>query len=813
MEKQNLILDNFLVMDSNVEKLLKDRITEFPFKLSLSFDLLIEHIKTVAESDDEIKRSFARSILKEYDKAKELHGIIKDVKLTEKHSKLIDNMMMFVFPSAFWDRQTYAAAVPFMDEIFYASPKFKEIIKMPNGNMEGELNIDLAAFNFGKTISGFVGVLSKFYGANLVFDFPLVYKILDPVTGLDRYFKLNAATEFVDIKLKGKLKKLTEKELVKIRDNAYDIEYMSKMIPPDNFEYSGFVVMNAINITDTEILSAIKRDLLEKDTITSHIGFLKLQHKLKSLLKCPGLLMGLADYPGSSERLFKHGHKIGNSFLMNDNCIKKIGSIKDSIYDYSFESKNAIIVEDLTKYPRKTKIEDEIITQGIKNILIAPLIIDDNIVGILELGSPTPGQINMVNSLKLREVLPLFTMAVQRSKEEYKSKIQNIIKEKCTAIHPTLEWKFRLAAMNLLKNESEGIHSGMEEIVFDQVYPLYGLSDIRNSSVQRNDSIREDLIENLELAKSVLISAKNHKALKIFEELIYKTDKRIKSLDFGIDSGDESQIISYLNNKVVPLFEHIKDYNKEVAEEIEKYYSSLNEQAGFVYKRRKRFEDSTTRINDMIANYLDEEQITIQKLFPHYFERFKTDGVDHNIYIGPSLTESKKFNKIYLKNLRLWQLMITCGIVRKANLIKKELSIPLETAHLILAQDTPLSIKFRYDEKRFDVDGAYNIRYEIMKKRIDKAEIKGKEERLTQPGKIAIVYTQDSEFQEYSEYIEYLQSNNYLKRDVEELDIEELQGVKGLKALRVGVELDNRNAERRIDNESISKAVKKMSVN
>ncbi|MBK8552456.1 MAG: hypothetical protein IPL53_15850 [Ignavibacteria bacterium] len=100
-----------------------------------------------------------------------------------------------------------------------------------------------------------------------------------------------------------------------------------------------------------------------------------------------------------------------------------------------------------------------------------------------------------------------------------------------------------------------------------------------------------------------------------------------------------------------------------------------------------------------------------------------------------------------------------------------------------------------------------------MKKRIDKAEIKGKEERLTQPDKIAIVYSQTSEAQEYLEYIEYLQSQNYLKREIEELELEELQGVKGLKALRVSVELNNANVGSKMDNEKLKKAVKKMSLN
>ena len=83
--------------------------------------------------------------------------------------------------------------------------------------------------------------------------------------------------------------------------------------------------------------------------------------------------------------------------------------------------------------------------------------------------------------------------------------------------------------------------------------------------------------------------------------------------------------------------------------------------------------------------------------------------------------------------------------------------MPLETTNLILVQHAPLSIRFRFDEKRFDVDGAYNIRYEIMKKRIDKAVLRGTTERLTQPGKIAIVYSQGSEAAEYRDYIDYLQ--------------------------------------------------------
>ena len=93
----------------------------------------------------------------------------------------------------------------------------------------------------------------------------------------------------------------------------------------------------------------------------------------------------------------------------------------------------------------------------------------------------------------------------------------------------------------------------------------------------------------------------------------------------------------------------------------------------------------------------------------------------------------------------------------------------------------------RLRKNNFDVDGAYNVRYEVIKKRIDKSKIKGTNERLTQAGKIAIVYTQEKERLEYLQFFEYLKSQGMIEDEVEELLIDELQGVSGLRALRVKV--------------------------
>jgi hypothetical protein len=119
--------------------------------------------------------------------------------------------------------------------------------------------------------------------------------------------------------------------------------------------------------------------------------------------------------------------------------------------------------------------------------------------------------------------------------------------------------------------------------------------------------------------------------------------------------------------------------------------------------------------------------------------------------------------------------------------LQTDLPVPLTTAQLIFTYSNPLSIRFRMDEKQFDVDGAYNVRYEILKKRIDKALIEGTDERLTQAGKVAIVYLQEKDKQEYLEYADYLISEGYITEEIEDLKIGKLQGVQGLRALRFTV--------------------------
>jgi hypothetical protein len=127
------------------------------------------------------------------------------------------------------------------------------------------------------------------------------------------------------------------------------------------------------------------------------------------------------------------------------------------------------------------------------------------------------------------------------------------------------------------------------------------------------------------------------------------------------------------------------------------------------------------------------------------------------------------------------------GVARLTNNLLQKMPVPLQTASLIFVHSSRIDICFRNDERRFDVEGYYNIRYEVIKKRIDKVCIKNSKERLTQPGKIALVYFNDDEAEGYITLIKQFQKNKDLKNDMQFIELENLQGVSGLKALRVSI--------------------------
>jgi hypothetical protein len=273
----------------------------------------------------------------------------------------------------------------------------------------------------------------------------------------------------------------------------------------------------------------------------------------------------------------------------------------------------------------------------------------------------------------------------------------------------------------------------------------------------------------------------------LLRQIQQRTDAYLVRLEDEMQSSDEPFFLNFVQCDVHPLLREFAERDNVTKKAVHGYFAKLDKSLEIVYDRRKAYEESVNLINEALSELVEQADEKAQQMIPHFFEKYQTDGVQFELYAGQSLLRHGKFSEFQLNNLRLWQLQTMCGVTRRMQVLKQEMPMPLEAAQLIFVYGQPISVRFRMDEKFFDVDGAYNIRYEIIKKRIDKACVLGTEERLTQPDKIAIVYATDEMRQLYLDFCNFLILEGQIEAEIEELELEKQQETQGLKALRIKV--------------------------
>ena len=760
----------------------------FPFRSSLSLAPLVDYWHEREHSANAGVAQLARSVRELVGQVPWVHEPVDDYVLLKANSDLIETLMLAIFPPASLASDISAAVGPFQRRSFFATKPFSDIMLNKDGLVKQPLNIDMAAMERQMGLVAYQLVLHRVYGTELPALGAIVFTVPDYKVGLYRHYGVGFDSTFVRVKVIGEAPPLSEAQRETLLHNRHRPEVWRELLPPEHFELEGFNVLRLLDVTEQEILSELKYDLLERDVLQTPARFEQIQEKLRVLFVQPALQLGIAAYDEKKKAFMDFGRKINHSFLTKQVQQQSSDASFRLIYQRLLNNREPLVIKDVSQADLPDDLRQQILGMGIRSVILALLPYGTDTVGLLELGSPDVGGLDDFDVDTVAQFVPLFAVAVKRNAEDQQTRVQAIVQQKFTAIHPTMEWRFTDAARNLLAQFDEGNRTAeMEAIVFEDVYPLHGSTDIRGSSTVRNEAIQGDLTEHLTLANKVLKKASEFQQLPILDELKFYVSKNLKRLREGLLSGDEANIYDSLKREVEPLFEYLATHTAELRPVITEYWRSIDPRLGILYKRRKDFEQSVTTLNDAVSDYLDEEEEKAQLMFPHYFQRYKTDGVEFNIYVGSTLVQDKPFDLVFLKNLRLWQLLTMVEITRRTAALKPTLPVPLDTTQLILIHGQPLSIRFRQDERQFDVDGAYNIRYEIIKKRIDKATVAGTGERLTQPGTIALVYAQSREAVEYYEYIDYLQDRGMLELGVEELELEELQGVKGLLALRVRV--------------------------
>lgn len=630
-------------------------------------------------------------------------------------------------------------------------------------------------------------ILERFYGINTL---EKEYIIESKREGFSQYYELQVDFSYVDIQYEGKLPKL---DLKAIKENAYDsmdllIKALS-VVDLTKFKFEGISILHFINRDKEFILRRIQNIIKNFNLKNKKELEIEINNIFKSIIRKNDItyfflpIFEISGFPISESEYTKESILLGQYLNFSKAC--------NSCSIYSYLSKPIIwtygIESDLN-------IDDQIFidilkSKGITNYLGLPLFHRDRYVGFIEIYTSN-NNFNKNDALKLKPYLPHFAQLSNDFVAFLKNQLNKIILENYTSIQPALQWRFNEVAVSYLgemNNEDENSKLILEKIAFKDVYPIYGAVDIKDSTRIRNLSYKQVLIQHLSYIQELLNNLAQRDGTIVFlgfRENIEKIFNCVK------DNGVEKNIVSireFLETEIPVLLDQVRsscvmdDDLTHLIRQIE------NHNAQIIEPGNDPFEKSLSTLTRAIKEEFAVLNTEIQEIFPSYFETIRTDGIEYDGYIGQSITPTITFKIEMLHQIRKKQILSMVRIIQKTKELSSELPIALRTTQLLFVHPDKISISFREDEKRFDVEGGYNIRYQIIKKRIDKALIENTKERLVQPDTIAIVFSNENITSSIVDNLNETAAMGLIEKNFEFHTLEELQGVSELRAIRVKV--------------------------
>jgi len=759
----------------------------------ISFRPFITYLEERVKSERTLKTKFYEFALQQFN---DEPACISNIKIEDisKYDRLLEIIYTILSPVTS-DEKTYlwAMSAPMSKNIFYGTDAYNDMVN--SGNVielqskfiyEQDNKLRERLINFIYQL-----ILSKFYGITSVNTEKIIYSYHDPVTELNKYYELKPDTRFIDVKHKTALPEVDFETLHVCVSDGNVNQGLQDLLPLSDFYVEGFTVITLEDITDEYALEIIKKTLSEQ-SFDEELLLQQVKYALKILGGNKDVEFGMLPFLRVNGKLILDDVACSRSVLIRSARGKShdIASIYEAINNY-VKHPVAQVYPVITVNDEKTKPHmADLKATGVASYAAIPVFYNDNVVGVLEVFSYKELLHYQYILSRLTDAIPLVAQLLQHSIEIFNQKIEQVIREKFTSLQSSVQWKFNEVAFQYLRTTPSGENGvAIGTVAFQEVYPLFGAIDIRNSTVSRNQALSDD-IESLLI---ILKKEKENICALLSPAIVNSVEKQFElwydNINAFLKANDSGMLNVFLKTEVLTYLSKLENNNPTAQLPVNRLKRVIEDDADEICGNRAGLEESIQTINSALNSFFQQERKKLTAIYPCYFETFRTDGVEYDLYAGQSIHPDVEFTRKHLEAFRIWQLKSMCYVVRLTNELTNTMRKPLRTTQLVYVNPHAVNIRFRNDEQHFDVDGAYNIRYQVVKKRIDKVNIKDSAERLTQPGKIAIVYFNDQDAVEYQQYIKLCRETGLLDDDGEMLELEELQGVSGLKAIRVTVKL------------------------
>ena len=420
---------------------------DLPFRRTFSFDPILDVIEDTHKDMPPEAAALAEGVLNKVRSVPELTGPITDLSILDKHRDLVDLILKMVFPDALWSNEIKACATPWTMHYIKKTPRFQKILDEHGSEDIMEKNMDPEKY----VLAGYWSILKQHYKMDISMAGPMTLKLNQRSTGLHKYYKTLGNVDMVQLRAHGEVKQIDPDTFNAIRRNPLDIELIESTIDASQFEFYGLWLMTLVDVTREQSLSNLKQNLLKNDALNNDELIADMESDLHCLMGSTGFKLGFSDMNESPGAGFTG--RFGRSRLVE--IFKDRTDLPATIPAIAkgMQERIPVVIPCVNYAAGNLEAGQLLMENNIMSLLVSPLVENGEKVGFFELTSPNPDQFSQLDLHNIAEVIPIFKTAIVRSIENIDNQIEALIKENFTSIHPSVHWRFRQIAEEILHVE------------------------------------------------------------------------------------------------------------------------------------------------------------------------------------------------------------------------------------------------------------------------------------------------------------------------------------------------------------------------
>jgi len=137
---------------------------------------------------------------------------VDEAAITGHHRKIIEDLLQFVLTPFHSESEAVAAVIPFSSTPVYASQTFRRLFLEPDGSYKRRFQLEGEDVHRNCVLQAYLFILKTVYGIRQDFDHSMMHIVPDPVTGLDRIYRMHTDYRFIDIRPEGEVPSLDESQ-------------------------------------------------------------------------------------------------------------------------------------------------------------------------------------------------------------------------------------------------------------------------------------------------------------------------------------------------------------------------------------------------------------------------------------------------------------------------------------------------------------------------------------------------------------------------------------------------------------------------